>query len=265
MSDTLLEVSGVSKCFGNARVLDNVDFSVARGEVVCVIGPSGCGKSTLLRCINYLIEPDAGTIRVNGAYVGREPDRSGRMRRQKASALDRVRPRVGFVFQQFHLWPHLKVIDNITRGPIKVRRVERAKAEADALRLLERFGLAGKAHAYPSELSGGQKQRVAIARALAMEPDLVLFDEPTSALDPEIVSQVLLLMRELATSGMTMVVVTHEIGFARQVADRVVFIDGGRIVEQGPPDELIERPKHERLRLFLRSIDSRGEAAPASQ
>jgi polar amino acid transport system ATP-binding protein len=259
MSD-ILEVNGVSKCFGNLRVLDNVDFNVARGEVVCVIGPSGCGKSTLLRCINYLIEPDAGTIRVNGAYIGREPDTSGRMRRQKASVLDRVRPRVGFVFQQFHLWPHLKVIDNITLGPIKVRKIKREKADANALRLLERFELTAKAHAYPSELSGGQKQRVAIARALAMEPDLVLFDEPTSALDPEIVSHVLLLMRELAMSGMTMVVVTHEIGFARQVADRVVFIDGGRIVEQGPAEEVIERPKHERLRMFLRSIDRREEA-----
>lgn len=264
MSD-ILQVSGVSKSFGNVRVLDNVDFSVARGEVVCVIGPSGCGKSTLLRCINYLIEPDAGTIRVNGAYIGREPDVSGRMRRQKASVLDRVRPRVGFVFQQFHLWPHLKVIDNITLGPIKIRKIERKKAEADALRLLERFGLTDKASAYPSELSGGQKQRVAIARTLAMEPDLVLFDEPTSALDPEIVSQVLLLMRELAMSGMTMVVVTHEMGFARQVADRVVFIDGGRIVEHGPPGEVIERPKHERLRLFLRSIDRREEATPDSR
>jgi len=264
MSD-ILQVSGVSKCFGDVRVLDNVDFSVARGEVVCVIGPSGCGKSTLLRCINYLIEPDAGTIRVNGVYVGREPDKSGRMRRQKASALDRVRPSVGFVFQQFHLWPHLKVIDNITRGPITVRKIVRAKAEADALRLLERFGLSAKAHTYPSELSGGQKQRVAIARALAMEPDLVLFDEPTSALDPEIVGQVLVLMRELAMSGMTMVVVTHEIGFARQVADRVVFIDGGRVVEQGTPDEVIERPKNERLRLFLRSIDLSGETAVNSR
>lgn len=265
MNNILLQVSGVSKSFGSATVLDNVDFSLARGEVVCIIGPSGCGKSTLLRCINYLIEPDAGIIRLNGAYVGREPDASGRMRRQKASTLNSVRPRVGFVFQQFHLWPHLTVLDNITRGPIKVRKIARSKAEADALQLLERFGLTQKARAYPSELSGGQKQRVAIARALAMEPDLVLFDEPTSALDPEIVSQVLVLMRELATSGMTMVVVTHEIGFARQVADRVVFIDAGRIVEQGPPDEVMEQPKHERLRLFLRSIDLRGEAASNSR
>ncbi len=255
MQDSLLQVRNLSKTFGPAKALDNVSFDVAKGEVICIIGPSGCGKSTLLRSINYLTEPDDGLVKVNGAYLGREPTPSGKIRRQRSREIDRRRPKIGFVFQQFNLWPHMTVMQNITHGPVKVSGTPRPKAEQDALALLRRFGLENKANAFPPELSGGQRQRVAIARTLAMEPDLVLFDEPTSALDPEMVNEVLLFLRELASSGMTMVLVTHEIGFARNAANRIIFMDSGRIVEEGPSNELLTAPKNERLKLFLSQLN----------
>lgn len=255
MQEPLLQVKNLSKTYGIAKALDDVSFDVRKGEVICIIGPSGCGKSTLLRSINFLTEPEEGLVKINGAYLGREPTASGKIRRQSAKEIDHRRPKIGFVFQQFNLWPHLTVLQNITKGPINVNAVPKAKAEQEALALLRRFGLEHKADAFPSELSGGQKQRVAIARTLAMEPDLVLFDEPTSALDPEMVNEVLLFLRELASSGMTMVLVTHEIGFARNAAHRIIFMDKGRIVEEGPSDAVINAPKHERLKLFLSQID----------
>ncbi len=261
MSHPLLRVRHLSKSFGSVATLKDISFEVAAGEVVCIIGPSGCGKSTLLRCINYLTFPDGGLVEVDGAFIGREPGSDGKTRMQPRSRIDRLRPRMGFVFQQFNLWPHLTVLDNITRGPIKVQRCPRPEAEARARVLLARFGLADKAGAYPSALSGGQKQRVAIARALAMEPKLMLFDEPTSALDPEIVKDVLLFLRELADSGMTMLIVTHEIGFARHVADRVIFLDGGHLAEQGPARQVLSEPSNPRLREFLAQIN---DVAPPS-
>jgi polar amino acid transport system ATP-binding protein len=253
--DSLLQVRNLSKTFGSAKALDNVSFDVGKGEVVCIIGPSGCGKSTLLRSINYLTEPDDGLVKVNGAYLGREPTETGKIRRQSSREIDRRRPKIGFVFQQFNLWPHMTVMQNITHGPIEVGGTSRRKAEQEALALLRRFGLENKAGSFPAELSGGQKQRVAIARTLAMGPDLVLFDEPTSALDPEMVNEVLLFLRELASSGMTMVLVTHEIGFARNAANRIMFMDKGRIVEEGPSNELLTAPKNERLKLFLSQLN----------
>jgi polar amino acid transport system ATP-binding protein len=263
MSEPLLRVTRLSKRFGSAKALDAIDFDITQGEVVCVIGPSGCGKSTFLRCVAYLTEPDDGLVRIGGSYLGREPGKDGRVQHQSSRTIDRLRPRIGFVFQQFNLWPHMTVLANIARAPVAVLMQSREQAEAEARSLLQRFGLAGKADAYPTELSGGQKQRVAIARALAMKPELVLFDEPTSALDPEMVKEVLQLMRELAEGGMTMVVVTHEIGFARHVADRVVFMDAGQIVEQGPAEDMIGRPQHPRLQLFLKQIRSHVADGPA--
>ncbi|MBN9438026.1 amino acid ABC transporter ATP-binding protein [Bosea sp. (in: a-proteobacteria)] len=247
----VLSVRGLRKSFGAMTAVAGVDLDVEAGEIVCIIGPSGCGKSTFLRCINYLERPDEGTVRIAGDYIGREPAAAGGTRLQSARQLDRMRPRVGLVFQQFHLWPHLSALENVARAPIRLRGVDRNEAEVQARALLARFGLAAKAGRMPADLSGGEKQRVAIARALAMKPELMLFDEPTSALDPEVVGDVLRLMKELAEEGMTMVVVTHELGFARKVADRIVFFDAGRIAEMGPPEELIDRPRSERLRLFL--------------
>lgn len=264
VQEPLLQVRSISKSFGAVSVLSDVSFDVHKGEVICIIGPSGCGKSTLLRSINYLTEPDDGLVKINGAYLGREPTASGKIRHQSSREIDHLRPKVGFVFQQFNLWPHLTVMQNITKGPIRVNGVPKAQAERAALTLLRRFGLEQKAQAFPSELSGGQKQRIAIARTLAMEPDLILLDEPTSALDPEMVNEVLLFLRELASSGMTMVLVTHEIGFARNAAHRIIFMDRGRIVEEGPSDEVISHPKNDRLKLFLSQI-STGNAREAVQ
>ncbi|WP_022705070.1 amino acid ABC transporter ATP-binding protein [Pseudorhodobacter ferrugineus] len=253
---SLLKVTNLSKSFGAVPALRDISLEVMAGEVICIIGPSGCGKSTLLRCINHLTFPDGGFVELGDVYIGREPMAGGKVRMQSHSQIDKLRPRMGFVFQQFNLWPHLSVLENITRGPIKVQRRPRPEVEADAMVLLTRFGLADKATAFPAALSGGQKQRVAIARALALEPQLMLFDEPTSALDPEIVKEVLLFMRELAESGVTMVIVTHEIAFARHVADRVIFLDGGYVAEEGPAEELLTNPKNPRLREFLSQIDS---------
>nr|WP_210167280.1 amino acid ABC transporter ATP-binding protein [Streptomyces sp. SID4946] len=231
------------KSFGDNHVLRGIDLEIAQGEVVCVIGPSGSGKSTLLRCVNLLEEPTEGQVFVGGTEVT-DPDVD----------IDAVRRRIGMVFQQFNLFPHLSVTENLTLPQRRVLRRDKAAAERVAAENLDRVGLAEKAGAYPSALSGGQQQRVAIARALAMGPEVMLFDEPTSALDPELVGDVLAVMRSLAREGMTMMVVTHEMSFAREVADRVVFMDGGVIVEQGRPEQVIGAPRHERTRHFLSRI-----------
>ncbi|MGV6903551.1 MULTISPECIES: amino acid ABC transporter ATP-binding protein [unclassified Brucella] len=256
MTSPLLRISNLAKSFGNVTALRDISFDVSAGEVVCIIGPSGCGKSTLLRCINHLTAPDGGFVEVGGEYIGRERKPDGTVRMQSHHEIDLMRPKMGFVFQQFNLWPHLSVLENIVKGPIKVQKRPRAEAEAQALALLQRFGLRDKAHMFPAGLSGGQKQRVAIARALAMGPELMLFDEPTSALDPEIVKEVLLFLRELADSGVTMVIVTHEIGFARHVADRIVFLDKGVVAETGPSEDVLSNPTNPRLREFLSQISS---------
>jgi polar amino acid transport system ATP-binding protein len=239
----MIEIRGLYKAFGALEVLKGIDFGVERGEVVCVIGPSGSGKSTLLRCINLLEQPTAGQVLVGGVEVT-DPDVD----------IDAVRRRIGMVFQQFNLFPHLTATENVTIAQRRVLRRGKAEAVQVAAANLERVGLADKAKSYPAQLSGGQQQRVAIARSLAMEPELMLFDEPTSSLDPEIVGDVLAVMRGLAQEGMTMIVVTHEMSFAREVADRVAFMDDGVIVEEGPPDRVIGNPAHERTRRFLARV-----------
>ncbi|MFF5056496.1 amino acid ABC transporter ATP-binding protein [Micromonospora sp. NPDC000663] len=238
-----VEIRDLHKSFGPLEVLRGIDFEVAEGEVVCVVGPSGSGKSTLLRCVDLLEEPTAGRIWVNGVEMT-DPD----------VEVDAVRRGIGMVFQSFNLFPHLTVLNNLTVAQRKVLRRGRAEAERIARANLERVGLSDKADAFPAQLSGGQQQRAAIARSLSMEPKLMLFDEPTSALDPELVGDVLTVMRKLAEDGMTMMVVTHEMAFARDVADRVVFMDGGVVVEQGPPQEVLGAPKHERTRAFLSRV-----------
>ena len=238
-----IKVEGLTKTFGDNDVLRGIDIEVQPGEVLCVIGPSGSGKSTFLRCINRLEEPTAGHIYIDGEdMVGRNAD------------VDRIRRHLGMVFQQFNLFPHLSVRQNLTYAPVELKLKTPDEAEKTALRLLERIGLAEKADAMPRSLSGGQQQRVAIARALCMEPDIMLFDEPTSALDPEMVREVLDVMRELATEGMTMVIVTHEMGFAHDVADRVIFIDEGVIREQGTPVDVFDHPQNERTKEFLSKV-----------
>ncbi|PSC03574.1 glutamine ABC transporter ATP-binding protein [Alsobacter soli] len=239
----MIELRDVHKSFGSNRVIRGISATVAKGEVVCIIGPSGSGKSTILRCINGLETYDQGEILVEGIKV----DRAQR------SIID-IRTRVSMVFQRFNLFPHRTALENVIEGPIFVKREPRAQAVAHGRELLARVGLADKADAHPPQLSGGQQQRVAIARALAMRPHAILFDEPTSALDPELVGEVLAVMRRLAEEGMTMVVVTHEMAFAREVADRVLFIDGGVIVEQGPARELLTNPRHPRTQDFLRRV-----------
>jgi ABC-type polar amino acid transport system ATPase subunit len=238
----MIDVRGLNKYFGEKHILRDIDFPVKRGECVAVIGPSGSGKSTLIRCINYLETPTSGSIRIDGKEV------TGAL---SARELSQVRRELGMVFYNFNLFPHKSVLENVTLAPINVRRQSRKEAEETARALLAKVGLADKASSYPAQLSGGQKQRVAIARALAMNPKALLFDEPTSALDPELVGEVLKVMRALAEEGRTMVVVTHEMAFARSVADRVVFIDQGSIVEQGDPEEVFAHPKNERTRTFL--------------
>ncbi len=241
MSDVLV-LEGLVKRFGTHTVLDGVDLAVRDGETVAIIGPSGSGKSTLLRCVNRLEEPSGGRVLFQGEPVVPGPK------------LRAMRARMGMVFQHFNLFTHMSVLANVIEAPVQVLKLSRAEAEARGRDLLARVGLADKSQAFPSQLSGGQKQRVAIARSLAMEPKLLLLDEITSALDPELVGEVLQVIRGLAKQGMTMLIVTHEMGFAREVADRVVFMDGGRIVEQGPPDALFARPKSDRLQLFLRAV-----------
>jgi polar amino acid transport system ATP-binding protein len=241
--DVLVDVRDLHKSFGDLEVLTGIDLQVHQGEVVCVIGPSGSGKSTLLRCVNLLEQPTAGTVRIGGTEVT-DPDVD----------IDRVRTHVGMVFQQFNLFPHLTVLRNCTVAQQKVLRRSSADATKAAMENLERVGLADKVDSYPAQLSGGQQQRVAIARSLSMSPDLMLFDEPTSALDPELVGEVLSVMRGLAEEGMTMMVVTHEMAFAREVADRVLFMDGGGIVEAGPPEQVIGSPRESRTREFLQRV-----------
>ncbi|GGW29148.1 MULTISPECIES: amino acid ABC transporter ATP-binding protein [Halomonadaceae] len=245
-SSPIVQMQKLNKHFGSLHVLKNIDLEIVPGEVVVVIGASGSGKSTLIRCINGLEEFQSGSLDVDGNTL--LPDG------KSSKALQTIRTEVGMVFQQFNLFPHLSVIDNITLAPMKVRGWSRSDAEETAQRLLERVGIADQAQKYPSQLSGGQQQRVALARALAMEPRLMLFDEPTSALDPEMIGEVLDAMRELAKEGMTMVIVTHEMGFAREVADRVIFIHKGEITEQGPPEQLFDAPRHERTQSFLARV-----------
>lgn len=239
---SMISIKDLHKSFGDHEILRGIDLEVEKSEVVVIIGPSGSGKSTLLRCVNYLELPTGGTITIDGETITREVN------------INTIRAEVGMVFQHFNLFGHMSVMDNITLAPIKVRGMEKAEAEELAEKLLTRVGLKDKAHARPSELSGGQQQRVAIARALAMRPKIMLFDEPTSALDPEMVNEVLDVMKSLAESGMTMMVVTHEMGFARQVADRVLFVDGGKIVEQGKPEDLFSNPQESRTQDFLAKI-----------
>ncbi|MFE0682129.1 amino acid ABC transporter ATP-binding protein [Streptomyces sp. NPDC058961] len=253
MSTAMVEVRSVHKSFGYLEVLRGVDLDVRAGEVTVVLGPSGSGKSTLLRTINHLEKVDSGWITVDGTLVGyrRSGDKLYELREREVL---KQRTQIGFVFQNFNLFPHLTVLDNVVEAPVAALKRPRKDAVAAAEKLLARVGLSDKADAYPKQLSGGQQQRVAIARALALEPKLLLFDEPTSALDPELVGEVLDVIKDLAASGTTMIVVTHEIGFAREVADTVVFMDDGAIVEQGPPAEVLDAPRHERTRAFLSKV-----------
>jgi polar amino acid transport system ATP-binding protein len=253
LSGALVSAVKVGKRFGPFQALDDVTIDVASGEVVCIIGPSGSGKTTFLRCINQLERIDSGALWLNGELTGYRRVGSA-LHPLSENEISRQRRLTGMVFQRFNLFPHMTAIENVTEGPIQVLKTNRAEARASAAALLERVGLAGKADTYPAQLSGGQQQRVAIARALAMNPKLMLFDEPTSALDAELVGEVLSVMRDLARSGMTMVVVTHELGFARDVSDRIVFMDHGRVVETGTPNELMRAPKEARTRDFLRTI-----------
>jgi polar amino acid transport system ATP-binding protein len=246
----VLEARGVRKSFGAHEVLRGIDLDVEAGETVVILGPSGSGKSTFLRCINLLESPDGGRILVDGRDVGYEV-RGERLHELAAAEVARRRRAIGMVFQQFNLFPHMTALENVIEGPVGVKGEKRADAVARATALLTQVGLSGREKAYPRQLSGGQQQRVAIARALAMQPTLMLFDEPTSALDPELVGEVLVAMRELAEGGLTMVVVTHEISFAREAADRVIFMDDGVVVEQGRPEQVIDAPQHERTRTFL--------------
>jgi polar amino acid transport system ATP-binding protein len=250
-----VEIRNLEKSFGTIKVLRGIDLDVGTGEVVVVIGPSGSGKSTLLNCINYLEPFEAGTIRVGGKFVGREIDKDGVVRRQPERELNELRTRIGMVFQSFNLFPHMTVLENLIESPVHVRGETRQVAVERARGLLRQVNLAAKEDAYPSELSGGQQQRVAIARSLAMGPEVMLFDEVTSALDPELVGEVLAVMRDLAKAGMTMIVVTHEMSFARDVADRVVFMDGGCIIEQEIPEVFFTQPNSERARSFLRRLE----------
>ena len=239
----MIEVKDLKKSFGKLDVLRGISEKIEEQEVVCVIGPSGSGKSTFLRCLNLLEEPTGGEVYLDGERIN-----------APGVNIDKIRERLGMVFQNFNLFPHMTVLDNVTLAPIKVKGKNKAEAEESALKILETVGLSDKAASFPASLSGGQKQRVAIARALAMEPEVMLFDEPTSALDPEMVGEVLNVMKRLAEEGMTMVIVTHEMGFAREVADRVLFIDQGVVMEQGTPEELFGAPKNERTKNFLSKV-----------
>ncbi|GAB3864590.1 amino acid ABC transporter ATP-binding protein [Micromonospora andamanensis] len=249
----MVEIKGIHKSFGPVDVLRGVDLRVRAGEVVVILGPSGSGKSTLLRSINHLERLNRGYVRIDGELIGYRRS-GGRLRELKEREVLRQRTHIGFVFQNFNLFPHLTALENVVEAPVAAQRKPRREATEKALLLLERVGLSDKANAYPRRLSGGQQQRVAIARALALEPKVVLFDEPTSALDPELVGEVLDVMRDLALRGTTMIVVTHEIGFAREVADTVVFVDDGLIVEQGPPAQVLDHPRHERTKAFLAKV-----------
>lgn len=239
----MIAVNNLTKKFGNLEVLRGITVTIEKKEVVCVIGPSGSGKSTFLRCINMLETPTSGEIYINGEQINK-----------KDVDINKIRKNLGMVFQNFNLFPHMTTLENITISPIRVNKIPKERAEKEARELLMMVGLQDKAEVYPGSLSGGQKQRAAIARALAMKPEIMLFDEPTSSLDPEMVGEVLQVMKDLANRGMTMVIVTHEMGFAREVADRVLFIDEGLIIEQGKPDEIFSNPRHERTKNFLSKV-----------
>lgn len=241
--EVIIDIKDLSKAFGDLKVLTNISTQIRKGDVVCVIGPSGSGKSTFLRCMNLLETPTGGHIYFEGTDIT-----------DPKTSIDKLRQKMGMVFQQFNLFPHMDIMKNLTLAPMKLQGKSQQEAEAEAMRLLERVGLADRAHAYPSQLSGGQKQRIAIVRALCMKPDVMLFDEPTSALDPEMVGEVLNVMRDLAAEKMTMVVVTHEMGFAREVATRVMFMDGGYFMEEAAPEEFFSNPKNERLKSFLSKV-----------
>ena len=253
----MLDMSGIVKRFGANEVLRGVSLQVARGETVVVIGPSGSGKTTLLRCVNLLEDYQEGTVTVDGEPVGYIQDRNGQRQLMPEREIAAARENIGIVFQSYNLFPHMTVLQNITAAPVRVRGIPRAKAEQRAKDLLATVGLSDKASAYPARLSGGQQQRVAIARALAMDPKIMLFDEVTSALDPELVGEVLAAMQQLARDGMTMIVVTHEMSFARDVADRVVFMDGGVIIEEAPPEQFFTAPRTDRVRQFLKRYNDR--------
>ncbi|TML97686.1 MAG: amino acid ABC transporter ATP-binding protein [Actinobacteria bacterium] len=254
MSDTIVKAEQVDKYFGRQRVLCGVSLEVEKKEVVCIIGPSGSGKTTFLRCINHLERIDGGRIEVNGHLIGYRPGKNGGLVEDSERNIALQRTEIGFVFQRFNLWPHKTALQNIIEAPMRVRKVPEQEAVAQGEALLARVGLADKRNAYPGKLSGGQQQRVAIARALAMKPALMLFDEPTSALDPEMIGEVLEVMKELASDGMTMVVVSHEMGFAREAADRMVMMDDGVVVEEAPPAAFFSAPREERTRQFLSKI-----------
>ncbi|MFM9369968.1 amino acid ABC transporter ATP-binding protein [Streptomyces sp. Da 82-17] len=249
----VVRAEGVHKSFGRTEVLKGIDLTVSAGEVMCLVGPSGSGKSTFLRCINRLETIDAGRLYVRDQLIG-YAERGGRVHELSDAAVARQRRGIGMVFQRFNLFPHMTALENVMEAPVQVQKEPKAEARERAAGLLDRVGLAARAHAYPAQLSGGQQQRVAIARALAMRPELMLFDEPTSALDPELVGEVLDVMRGLARDGMTMIVVTHEMGFAREVGDSLVFMDGGVVVESGRPADVLGDPRHERTRAFLGKV-----------
>lgn len=242
-NEVMIHVEDLKKSFGDVNVLNGITTDIKKGEVLVILGPSGCGKSTFLRCLNLLEDPTGGHIYLDGTEVT-----------DSKNNINKIRQSMMMVFQHFNLFPHKTILENLTIAPIKLKGLSKKEAEQKGMELLERVGLAEKAGAYPSQLSGGQKQRVAICRALAMEPEVILFDEPTSALDPEMVGEVLEVMKELATSGMTMICVTHEMGFAREVANRIIFLDGGKIAEDGTPEEVFDHPKNERLQAFLSKI-----------
>ena len=253
MSEVVMHATDVHKSFGKLEVLKGVSLDVTKGETLCIIGPSGSGKTTFIRCINHLEKIDSGRIEVNGHLIGYR-ERNGRLVEDSERNIARRRTEIGMVFQRFNLFPHKTALENVTEAPVHVLHVNKKEADEEGVRLLTRVGLGDKCDTYPGKLSGGQQQRVAIARALAMKPALMLFDEPTSALDPEVTGEVLAVMEELAHEGMTMIVVTHEMGFAKVAADRVVMMDGGAIIEEGTPEHFFEAPEHERTKQFLSKI-----------
>ncbi|AYA23739.1 amino acid ABC transporter ATP-binding protein [Rhodococcus rhodochrous] len=251
--DHVVDVRGVHKSFGALEVLKGIDLQLRKGTVTVILGPSGSGKSTLLRTLNHLEKVDRGTVRIDGELIGYRR-RGNKLHELRARDILRQRSRIGFVFQNFNLFPHLTALENVVEAPVSAQGRDRAEVEVEARALLDRVGVGDKVHDYPKQLSGGQQQRIAIARALALRPAVILFDEPTSALDPELVGEVLAVIRDLAGDGATLVIVTHEIGFAREVADTVVFMDGGVIVEQGPPHEVLDNPQQERTASFLSRV-----------
>jgi len=246
-----LEIRNLKKSFGNLEVIKDLSLTAKRGDVICIIGSSGSGKSTLLRCVNLLDTPDSGEVYVNGELLKMKKDKNGKLIPAEQNQVDRIRSKLGMVFQDFNLWSHMTVLQNVTEAPIHVQKIEKNVARKNGFLLLEKVGIAEKADQYPSRLSGGQQQRAAIARALAMKPDVMLFDEPTSSLDPELVGEVLRVMKSLAKEGRTMIIVTHEMGFAKEVASKVIFLDQGCVEEEETPDKFFNNPQSERLKRFL--------------